>query len=488
MTQVIIFNDQTTDILGFRRTLGPYRLAQSLKDSGYSVQVIDWFSSWSMPDLLNVLDKLLGPDTLWVGWSSTFMVSNRRPESPRAQMWSRPLAEIDQLFDYIQTKSPARLVYGGAFSHLMANDPRITTYVTGYADNSIIAYTEALARGELPPKFVDSRSYPEPDVYYIDTDWSDPSICLMPNEAVPIELARGCIFKCKFCNYPLIGKRKGTYQRPVEQIKKQMIQAWKATGCNRFYFTDDTFNDDQDRLRELHFMFQTLPFKPEFSCFLRLDLIERYPHTADLLLEMGLRGCFFGVETFNKKSAQCVGKGLDPEKTKAELVRLRKLWGEQVLFSVGLILGLPYDSTDYFRELEEWATHPLMPAHNLSVNTLWLGPPPPEGASQSDGWSQFSINTDAYGYQRQGLSWTLPSQGLTQAICERWREKLIRFTHKRFRVSEFYVQDYQNLGIPWDDLVRLDIDTIHTKWPVRDLVEGRKKEYQNSLMLFLGVL
>jgi hypothetical protein len=64
MAQVVLFNDKSTDVGSFRRSLGPYRIAQALKDAGYTVQVIEWFSSWSRDDLALVLDKLLGPDTL----------------------------------------------------------------------------------------------------------------------------------------------------------------------------------------------------------------------------------------------------------------------------------------------------------------------------------------------------------------------------------------------------------------------------------------
>jgi hypothetical protein len=487
MAQVVLFNDKSTDVFSFRRTLGPYRIAQALKDAGYTVQVVEWFSSWSRNDLALIMDKLLGPDTLWVGWSSTFMVGNSPPSTPRAHMWSRSLNDMDWLFDYIKARSKAWLVYGGAYAHLFAFDDRIDTYITGYADTSVIAYTHSLAQGNLPPRFVDSRTYPEPDPAHIDTDWSDPSYCLLPNEALPIEMARGCIFQCKFCSYPLIGKKKGTYQRPVEQIRDQMLRAHATTGCNRFYFTDDTFNDDRERLAELHAMFKTLPFKPQFSCFLRLDLIERWPETADLVLDMGLVGCFFGVETFNKKSAQCVGKGLDPKRTKAELVRLRALWGDRVLVSVGLILGLPYDTEEYFKELEAWATDPACPVDNLSINTLWLGPPAPEGATQSDGWSQFNLNLDVYGYKRVGRGWSLPSNSLDNAVCDRWRSRIIGLFKDRARISEFYVQDYANLGIGLEEMKSMSVEAIHRKYPISRLLVNRQREYQKSLIEFLGI-
>lgn len=486
MTQVVLFNDIAPGILAFRRSLGPYRVAQSLKDAGFTVQVIEYFSSWSQQDLFKALDHLVGPDTLWVGWSSTFMVDTRHTKIPRQAMWSRPVEEMDIIFDYIKAKSKAWIVYGGAYAHLFAFDRRVDTYVTGYADNSIIAYTQSLLEGNLPPKYLNSRDYPEPDTCSINTDWTDPSYCLLPNEAIPIEFGRGCIFKCKFCSYPLIGKKKGTYQRPVEQVVKQMLDAYNATGCNRFYFTDDTFNDDRERLQELHAAFLALPFKPQFSCFLRLDLIERWPDTADLLLEMGLVGCFFGVETFNKKSAVCVGKGLDPKRTKAELHRLRALWGDRVLVSLGLILGLPYDTEDYFRELEEWIMKDDCPVHNLSINTLWIGMKrPPEGATQKDGWSEFNLNRDVYGYEVDGPYWNLPSQGIDKALCDRWRKHFYELTYNRNQISEFYVQDYANLGVTIEDMRSMPAEEIHKKYPLTRLQKQRQRQYQNKLLAYL---
>ena len=31
---------------------------------------------------------------------------------------------------------------------------------------------------------------------------------ILPGESLPLELSRGCIFKCRFCQYPNIGKDK----------------------------------------------------------------------------------------------------------------------------------------------------------------------------------------------------------------------------------------------------------------------------------------
>lgn len=491
MANIVIFNDKSEDARAFRRTLGAYRVAQALKDAGYTVQVIDWLSSWHKHTLLPILDLTISKDTLWVGFSSTFMVSNRQQPTPRAQMYSQSPVDIDWLFDQIKQRSNAKIVYGGAYAHLYDYDTCIDTYITGYADVSVVAYTDDLRMGKPTPKKIDSLTYPEPSVNAISVDWTDPSFCLLPNEAVPIELARGCIFKCKFCNYPLIGKRKGTYQRPVEQIHDQMLGVYKASGNTRFYFTDDTFNDDQTRLAELHAMFKTLPFRPQFSCFLRLDLIERWPETADLLLDMGLTGCFFGIETINHKSGLAIGKGLEPKRIKQELERLRTLWGSRVLITLGLILGLPYDTESYFQELEAWVSDPSCPADHFSINTLWIGPPAPEGAGQKDGFSEFNLNLDAYGYVRteKGSNhggWLLASQAIDSELCERWRKRLYNLVRHRNKVSEFYVQDYQNLGIGLEQIQSQTEQQIHAEYNMSDLLRMRQREYQQRLASYLS--
>ena len=490
MAQIIIFNDKSLDVTAFRRTHGAYRIASALKSKGYSVQVIDWFSSWTMDGLKYAMSLCIGPETLWVGWSSTFMVAldyklEKKDPANTALMFPRPPHEMDEIFKWIRANSNARTVYGGAYAHLHNQEPRIDHYIWGYADRSVVEFTNALAQGQIPDRIIDSRPL-EADVNDIYTDWTDPSFCLMPGEAIPIEMARGCIFKCRFCNYALIGKRKGTYERPLDQIRQQMIDVYNLTGNTRYYFTDDTFNDSTEKLEILYEMFQTLPFKPQFSCFLRLDLIERWPHTAQLLLDMGLTGCFFGVESFNKKSGIAIGKGLDPKRTKAELQRLKDLWGNRVNFTVGLILGLPYDTEEYFQELEDWLLEPGCPVENVSLNALWIGPKPKEGATQQDGYSEFNLNLDVYGYERiSGGHWRLPSQGLTQDICSQWRKRILSKVEQRFKICEFYVQDYQNIGVSLEDIQTITVPRINFKYNMHVRAQTRIAEYIDRVVKYL---
>jgi radical SAM superfamily enzyme YgiQ (UPF0313 family) len=137
-------------------------------------------------------------------------------------MYYTKYQEVLKVLKYIKTNSNAKLIYGGSKTpYFLEIDEFIDCYVTGNADVSIIKVTDNIMLGKTE-RFVDSLKYPEPDVKTIHTKISN----VLHGETLPIELARGCIFKCKFCSYPLLGKKKGTYLRDFSQVKDEMIEYW----------------------------------------------------------------------------------------------------------------------------------------------------------------------------------------------------------------------------------------------------------------------
>ena len=132
--------------------------------------------------------------------------------------------------------------------------------------------------------------------------------CIQPNEILPIEFARGCIFKCSFCTYPHIGKHKNDYTKHLEYIKEELMYNYDNFGTTAYYVVDDTFNADDDFIKSFTDMSKSLPFKLKYSCYLRGDLLHGNPETEDMFLENGLVSCFFGIETFDEELAKMVGK------------------------------------------------------------------------------------------------------------------------------------------------------------------------------------
>jgi radical SAM superfamily enzyme YgiQ (UPF0313 family) len=508
MTQCIILTGGVNNGAGYpviQRSLGPYRLASALEDAGYSVFVFDYIIHFSTEEIFRVLSQHLDRDTLWVGFSSTFFSRQTVAEdlaiSQLEQMYYTDLESIASVMDYVKTHSRAKLIYGGARAPLLA-DLRIDYYVLGYADTSTVALTNYIRTGDaghlvkidsikVPGtdgyvNLIDSSHYPEPKMNQISTRWWNKDYNIIPGEGLPFELARGCIFKCKFCNYPLLGKKKGTYLRDPEEIRDELTRIWEAHGTTNFYITDDTFNDDNDKIEALHRVFTSLPFKPKFVSYLRLDLINKFPHQADLLTEMGLVGTYFGIESLQAASGRSIGKGLAPNKVKDRLYWLADRWKGQANMAAGFILGLPYDTEAYFKELIAWCNEADNPLQMKDFYPLYLFYRKPEDRDQLGPYtSEFSLNPEIYGYNfpRTGNHnyWELPTQGLTFDSCA-WTAMNYKgqMRHKN-KFAEFQMISAMNAGVELDDLLNLTQVQIFRKYNIDNLNQNKIQQYKKLL-------
>ena len=62
------------------KTLGPYRIASALLKVGYTVKVIDNLQVLSAKECMRVIDNHISKETLWIGYSSTFMVGKENED------------------------------------------------------------------------------------------------------------------------------------------------------------------------------------------------------------------------------------------------------------------------------------------------------------------------------------------------------------------------------------------------------------------------
>jgi len=470
-----------------QRNLGAYRIASALNSAGYTTFVIDFSIDLTPDEICQALAPHLDSNTLWAGFSSTFFWANNSaddPENRLDKMYYSPYSEVKIVMDYIKANSNAKLVYGGAKSAFFNTDPNIDYYVLGYADVSVLALTDYLAGKSTtkPSRFIDSAKFAEPTMDAISTRWQD--FTVIKNEALPLELARGCIFKCKFCSFPLIGKKKGTYLRDPSRIRDELIEAWEAHGTTNYYITDDTFNDDNDKIEALHNVFTNLPFKIQFTSYLRIDLLNKYTHQADLLTEMGLIGTFFGLETMQAESAKAIGKGLHPNKVKDRLYWLAERWKNKVNISSGFILGLPYDDVFYFDELVDWCLEKDNPLQQIEFYPLYLFNYTDPGMTKPY-LSEFSINPEIYGYKFPGYAnyshWKLPEQNLSFDFCERISVEYNKLVYPRNKFGAFSILSAMNIGITLDDIYALTEAEIRKKYNVHQMKQEKLAEYKQLL-------
>jgi hypothetical protein len=253
---VIIF----TNIKGifFQRTLGAYQIAHHLRNHNYTVQVIDFTDYFTTEELCKAADKFIDSSTLAVGVSTTFYKGEDSNEFMPADI-KRTLdfnefpENVLETLSYIKSNhTNIKFVAGGARTELLQNNPMIDKVIQGYAEDEMLKYIDFLSG-----KFKIRTNF---NIENLNHKFLAQDV-IMPNETLPIEISRGCIFKCTFCAFPLNGKSKMDYLRSPEEIKEELISNYENFGTTNYFLGDDTFNDSTFKLEQLHKIFTSLPFK-----------------------------------------------------------------------------------------------------------------------------------------------------------------------------------------------------------------------------------
>jgi radical SAM superfamily enzyme YgiQ (UPF0313 family) len=479
MSDVIIFSGFISG--GFSRTVGAYQVANELRRHGYSVQVVEdlpYIAAEGTELLLKLLDKLVDESTLWIGFNTTFFYSLRK-ESPgqKNSTDNAPFTEREQteIAEFVRARSPkCRFVIGGAKSFHKNGGSLIDAYIVGYADQSAIEFTK-WCQGKNP--FFQYKRNPDGSIT-VDNDqraasfdfansrflWHE-SDHIFQNEALPIEISRGCIFKCSFCSYPLNGKKKFDYLKNPEILKDQLIENYEKYGTTNYIFSDDTHNDSPEKLEILYDqVYAKLPFKINFGCYLRLDLINAHPHTIQLLKDSGIRTAFFGIESLNYESNKSIGKGLKQEKIIDCLDKIKQHWGDQVYTEGGFIIGLPNDSLESVQQWLKLLENDFS-LDSIRLNPLHIGRKKPEMGSL---WiSDLDLNYTKYGYRFGPQGW-VNNRGLTFSQANRlYIECESRFANKLTWTGIF---EYMNLGLKFEEVRNFKNDTETRNRYARDRI------------------
>lgn len=418
MTQVVIFSDTSRQGI-WLRGIGPYSLASYIRQHGYSAEVVDFVSGINFENFSKIVDKYCDKETVLVGISTTWMSApkfttdlkksfgegkgqdsffdiNKHPDFFDSLSWAMSTKTHHRFINKIRQNSPhAQVVLGGARAIDFMDDSFDKT-VLGYSENQVIDILEN--KRIFPSKIINhdikgelgNYSFNESITRYTDNDF------LFQDETLPIEIGRGCIFQCKYCSFPLIGKKKLTYMKTPELLKQEFVYNWKKYGIRRYIISDDTFNDSVDKIKALAEVVEELPFQPQFWCFARLDLMTVKPEMIELFKKIGVKEVQFGIESFNSPTAKSIGKGMGPDIKKETLHRLKDCWGDQTTIKCSFIIGLPHETTDTINEHYEWLADKNCPIDAVGINPLFLFQP---DDVQEYRWSSyFDLHFQEYGY------------------------------------------------------------------------------------------
>jgi hypothetical protein len=398
---IIFLTSIITDHNALFRPMGAYQLAWYLRQNNYQVQVADFLSMMPEGQILKLVDNLITPSTKIIGLG--LMVDFFNP-STRHQ-----IKKFENVMFAIKNRYPHITLVAGSpvahyFSRFHRNREMFDYVFLGHAEDGILTLANHLFRGGPAPQFEiadgnrvvrESFPMPVPEKFNIETcahKWDDLDY-IQQGETLPLELSRGCMFKCKFCQYPHIGKNKNDFNRSMECIKEELIDNYNRWGVTNYYMLDDTFNADQDRIRSFADMVSTLPFKINYVTYLRVDLLSAHPESQDILYESGLRSAFLGVETLSPDAGNLINKPWGSKYAKDYLPKLyNDIWKGDVSIRTGWIAGLPPQTYEELSDTNKWLMDSGLPSwmwFSLFLNK----------DSFSEYRSEFDKHADEYGFK-----------------------------------------------------------------------------------------
>jgi hypothetical protein len=172
------------------------------------------------------------------------------------------------------------------------------------------------------------------------------------------------------------------------------LKTTKKYGITTYRLLDDTFNDNVEKLDIMRDIVKSLPFKPHFWAYTRLDLLCKHPDTVDKLLDIGVRSMFFGIETLHHPTGKIVGKGYNPHDQVDMIRHMKKTYGRRVNLIGGFIAGLPGEPKASVQDTMDRLLSKDIPLDIVSYRPLFIK------KKQFAIWeSAFGLDMTKYGYQ-----------------------------------------------------------------------------------------
>jgi hypothetical protein len=422
---------------------GAYALASHLREQGYTVLVVPHCIRLSLAGVKQIIDNN-SHDLLWVGLSTTLLMAkfdhlveyrtkwatdtellidssilyhfSREFINQRTQLvWSAP--EINLISEYLRDQHQVPLLIGGGWINsivdqsfeLLNNNVHV---VTGRSEQVVSEISRVLKENSKNsfPTVISNQKYDDVDfkkrVYvYKDYDYID------SDDWLTLEVSRGCAFNCSYCSFD----RKSSFDsyRSPESLREELIRNYEQYGVTKYILTDDLYNDSKEKVRILYDqVWSRLPFKAEWTSYMRLDMFWADPDSAEFIMNSGARLGSFGIETLHNKAGSKVGKGLGKERILETLTRLKEVWQNEVLIFAYFITGLPEEPEESILETTQWLAETDLLFSHFS-NALWVTPPDHKRFVKA--LNNISNNNDKFGIQWVDETNWINTQGITFA-------------------------------------------------------------------------
>jgi radical SAM superfamily enzyme YgiQ (UPF0313 family) len=486
--QVILFTD-IADTIGYGKYAGTYKLATEVRNHGYTCQVVDLFSFYSYEQLETIIDKFVTSETVLIGFSCSLM--DKRVGND-VYNFGRPDEEFVSLVHYAKSKnSKVKICLGGARITLNSYWEGVDYVVVNKGDTAIIKLLKHLIDGDdlktvkqTPCNVIDGNDY-----FYTQEQFAASSILYTNNdiiftgEALPVEIARGCVFSCAFCRFDLIGKKVGDWQKHGEVLRDELIRNYELYGTTHYMFSDELINESLPKMQLIYDVFTKLPFKITYTAYARLDLIWRFPEMREMLLDTGAVSLQFGIETMNDIAGKKIGKGLGEKKIKDTLAYIGETWKGKIITSSNFIIGLPGEDEASVRRTFDYLANGDCSLDIFTFLPLYI-------RSENDGRNVSKIERDPkkFGYEIvEGEPWHNAQMDFATAqnlVKEFWSDP------KMIQRSKFagatWLGRILNLGYSMEEIFKMMLDTQTDAKLIKEIFkqksQNKKQEYYNQLM------
>jgi hypothetical protein len=291
---------------------------------------------------------------------------------------------LNEFISWLKKTYPHIPIVVGGNNALVTPAEGVDYWVDSYGENAILALCKHLVGtlGErlktdltIPNKRVirGLHHYPSAplDSYLVDYESRD---FMSPYECPQIETARGCMFSCSYCNFPIIGQAQDV-SVSKQQFKLQLQLGYEKWGIKNWRVMDETFNDRPEKLHKYADAVDELGYNPWICGFARGDLVVKHKQHWDTYIKLGFLGHSMGIETFNHDAGKLVRKGMDPGKLQDGLLAFQDYTDihapRRYRANIQMICGIPGESTESWNQSLEWLntawTRQSASAHILEV-------------------------------------------------------------------------------------------------------------------------
>ena len=250
MYNVILCSDINHNSWHYGRPAAIYRLASHLRDHEFTVKTINLFSRITDQEFQQLVDQCVSPDTRLFGISATVL---RRVDT--GNFFGISNEQLQSRLDYVRQQCPGiKFVLGGAqvnntSAEKLKEFSMFDYVITGQGETALLNLVQHLFQQTRLTTTTVQRPRLITDVTYPFTEFNQTKVTfshddtILPGEALPIELARGCVFKCKFCSYDLTNKNFFEFTKNKELLREEFMYNYENFHTKYYSVIDDLIND-----------------------------------------------------------------------------------------------------------------------------------------------------------------------------------------------------------------------------------------------------